>query len=166
MEQTSLPEKAYQLAFDYEKQFGGCAQAVLSALKDVFGSIPDEVIKSAHAFAGGGALTTEGTCGALNGGYMAISFYLGRPREGFGKGSFSRSYKLSKKLHGRFVKEYGSALCPDVQTHLMGRPFDLWNRDDYQRFEKAGAHADRCTSVAGSVARWTAEVLLEEGVVK
>jgi hypothetical protein len=95
---------------------------------------------------------------------MALSFFFGRPRDGFGKGHFSRSYKLAKRLQDRFVAEYGSTLCPDVQTRLMGRSFDLWSKEDYQRFEEAGAHADKCTSVSGNMARWTAELLLEEGI--
>ncbi len=164
MEQGPVLNRAYDLAFAYERDHGGCAQAVLASIKDIFGTIPDDVIKAGHAMAGGGALSTKGTCGALNGGIMAISFFFGRPRDGFGKGHFSRSYKLSKKLHDRFVSEYGSSLCPDIQTRIMGKRFDLWSKEDYQRFEEAGAHVDKCTSVAGNAARWTAELLITDGI--
>ena len=45
---------------------------------------------------------------------------------------------------------------------LFGRSFDLLNQDEYEAFEKAGAHVDKCPSVSGNVARWTAEIILEE----
>jgi hypothetical protein len=32
---------------------------------------------------------------------------------------------------------------------------------EYEDFGKAGAHVDKCTSVSGNVARWTAEIILE-----
>ena len=161
---ADIGQRAYDLAFNYEKDYGGCAQAVLASIKDLFGAIPDEVIKAGHSMAGGGAISTKGTCGGLNGGFMVLSFFFGRPRDGFGKGHFSRSYKLSKKLQDRFIVEYGSSLCPDVQTRLMGRSFDLWSKEDYAKFDDAGAHTDKCTSVAGNVARWTAELLAAEGI--
>lgn len=32
---------------------------------------------------------------------------------------------------------------------------------EYEEFDKAGAHVDKCPSVSGNVARWIAEIVLE-----
>jgi len=32
----------------------------------------------------------------------------------------------------------------------------------YEEFEKAGAHVDKCPSVSGNVARWAAEIIIDE----
>lgn len=72
-----------------------------------------------------------------------------------------RRYAKSKELLDKFVGEFGSPICGDVQTRLMGRSFDLWS-GDYQAFEEAGGHRDKCPQVVGTVAKWVVE-MLEEG---
>ena len=155
-------EKAYRTAFDYEREYGGCSQCVVAAVSETAGPISDEVVKASHALAGGGALTCRGTCGALAAGMLALSASHGRDRENFGNGRFINSYVLAKKLQERFVEEFGSTACPDVQTRIMGRSFDLWDPQDYKAFEAAGGHADKCPDVVGKAAMWTVEVLLDE----
>ncbi|HEQ79110.1 MAG TPA: C_GCAxxG_C_C family protein, partial [Euryarchaeota archaeon] len=77
---TELAQRAYELAYHYEGEYGSCPQAVLSSIQEVLGIVDDEVIKSGHSLAGGAALSGQGTCGALVGGIMAISCRFGRPR--------------------------------------------------------------------------------------
>ncbi len=155
-------DKAYALAFEYDQKYGCCPQCVLATIQDVFNIVNDEVFKAAHALAGGVALTGEGTCGALSGGIMALSSKYGRFRKNFGRAGYLKSYKLAKKLHDRFVQEYGSCICREVQKKMFGKSFNLWDADDYKEFERMGAHKDKCPDVAGKVARWVAEILLEE----
>lgn len=167
-EYEELLEKIYKQAFENEAKYGYCPQAVLAAIQDYFGLIDDEVIKATHALAGGGALCGDGTCGALVGGIVAISSKFGRSRKEFGQGKVAdwlKSCKIAKKLREKFIEEFGSVICGDVQTKKMGRAFDLWDPRDFQKFEDAGAHVDKCPDVAGKVARWTAEILIEEGVL-
>ena len=96
---------------------------------------------------------------------MAISFFFGRTKDGFGRErEFKDSYKISMKLYNRFVEEYGSVLCPDVQKRIMGRTFDLRTREGNIEFDQAGGHDDKCPSVVGNTARWTARLLLEAGI--
>ncbi len=154
--------KAYALAFEYEQKYGSCAQCVLAAIHDIFGIVDDEVFKSGHVLAGGVGLAGDGSCGALSGGSMALSCKYGRNRENFGHGSYLKSYKLAKKLHDRFIREYGSCICRDVQKKIFGKSFNLWNPNEYKDFESAGGHKDKCPDVAGKVAMWVAEILLEE----
>ena len=70
--------------------------------------------------------------------------------------------RYAKKLYDKFVEEYDSPLCKDVQKKIFGRSFNLLDPKEYEEFEKAGAHVDKCPDVSGKVARWTAEILLNE----
>lgn len=158
-----LIEQAYRLAFKYEAELGSCPQCVLSALMETFDVGDPATIKAADALAGGTALSTEGTCGALVGGLLAISSLVGRSYVDFKDGKKKRRvFKYAKKLYDRFVEEYGSPVCKDVQKKIFGRSFDLLDPKESEEFEKAGAHVDKCPSVSGNVARWTAEIILDE----
>jgi C_GCAxxG_C_C family probable redox protein len=153
--------QVYARAFEYEQKYGSCPQCVLAAIQDVLGGIDDEVFKAGYALAGGVGLSTNGTCGALSGGVMALCCKYGRPRESFAKGRYLKCHWLAKKLYDRFVQEYGSCICHDVQKKILGRSFDMWDEHDYDEFGKAGGHTDKCPSVAGNAAMWAAEILLE-----
>jgi C_GCAxxG_C_C family probable redox protein len=155
-------EEVYNKAFKYEAEMGSCPQCVLSAIMEVLDVGDPHTVQAADALAGGTALSTEGTCGALVGGLLAISSIVGRTYEDFSKGdSKRRVFLYSKKLYDKFVKEYGSPVCKDVHKKLFGRSFKLLDPKEYQEFEKAGAHIDKCPSVSGNVARWAAEIILD-----
>lgn len=156
-------EKAYNLAFEYDAKYGSCPQAVLRAVYETLNLKGVEVvIKAAHALAGGLGLSGNGTCGALSGGVLALGIFYGRSIEEMGKGRFLKSYMKAKELYDRFVKEFGSCICKDVQTKLFGRSFNLWDPEDYKKFEEMGGHRDKCPDVAGKVAKWVVEILLED----
>jgi C_GCAxxG_C_C family probable redox protein len=158
-----VPEKAYQLAFSYEAKFGSCPQCVIAALFETLGVGDENIFQSAHGLTGGSSLSSQGTCGALAGGMMAISTLVGRTYQEFQDGHKNRLvFKYTKLLYDRFFEEYGSPLCCDVQKKLFGQSYDLRDKQEYEEFEKAGAHVDKCTSVAGNVAKWTAEIILHE----
>jgi C_GCAxxG_C_C family probable redox protein len=155
-------QKVYDLAFKYEAERGSCPQCVLSAIMEVLEIGDPETVKAADGLAGGTALSAEGTCGALVGGLMAISAIVGRTYEDFSAGERRRRvFQYAKKLYDKFQEEYGSILCKGVHQKLFGRTFNLMDKDDYAEFEKMGAHDDKCTSVSGNVAKWTAEIILD-----
>jgi C_GCAxxG_C_C family probable redox protein len=162
LNRREILEQVYTRAFEYERKFGSCPQCVLAAVQDVFGMVDDAVFKAGYALAGGLGLTTNGTCGALSGGVMALCCKHGRTREDFAKGRHVESYQLGKRLYDRFVLEYGSCICRDVQERIFGRSFNLWDAKEYAEFERAGGHKDKCPSVTGNVALWVAELLLDE----
>jgi len=156
-------DEAYQKAFHYEAEKGSCPQCVLAALKETLNIGGDQTFKAAHALAGGTSLSSKGTCGALLGGMLALSSLVGRTYPEFQEGKRNRLvFKYSKLLYDRFVQEYGSPLCCDVQTKLFGRSYNLLDKQEYEAFEQAGAHVDKCPSVAGNAARWTAEIILDQ----
>jgi len=159
----NLPDNAYRLAFKYEAERGSCPQCVLAALMETLNVGDPATIKAIDAMAGGTALSTNGTCGALVGGLAAISSIVGRDYKSFGSGERKRRvFAYSKKLYDKFIEEYGSPVCKDVHMKLFGRTFNLLDPKEYDEFEKAGAHVDKCPVVAGNVARWAAEIILSE----
>ena len=161
-DRKEILDRVYARAFEYEQKHGSCPQCVLAAVHDLFGIVSDDVFRAGHALAGGVGLATNGTCGALSGGIMAISCKYGRSRENFAKGRYLRSYQIGKRLYDRFVQEYGSCICREVQQRIFGRSFNMWDAKEYEEFERAGGHGDKCPSVTGNVAMWVAQILLEE----
>ena len=159
------PDRAYRLAFEYESKYGCCAQCVVAAIEGVFNLEMGDVFKAGHSLAGGVGLSGNGTCGALSGGAIALSYKYGRERKDFHRSRGMKSYVMTKKLYDRFVKEFGSCICRDVQKRIMGRSFDLWDAGDYKKFEAAGGHRDKCPDVAGKVARWVSEIILTGDIV-
>ena len=158
-------EDAYRLAVEYEQKYGSCPQCVIAAVQDTIGCVSDDVFKSSHPLAGGGALCGDGTCGALNGGMLAIGAKFGRDKNDF-TSKKPQAFKLSRKLHDRFLLEYGTIFCSDVQEKLFGKSFNMWNVDEYREFEEKGGHRDKCPFVAGNVAKWAVEILEEEEIRK
>jgi C_GCAxxG_C_C family probable redox protein len=160
MNKQEMLDRVYQLGFEYEAKYTNCAQCVLAAIQDVLGGIDDEVFKAAHALSGGLGSTTQGTCGALSGGAMAIGSRYGRDRAAFATSRPRRASVLTKQLYDRFVAEHGSPLCRCVHQHIFGRTFDFWDADDMRAFEAGGGHVDKCPTVVAQTARWAAEILL------
>ena len=155
-----LAERAYALAYDYERRHHNCPQCVFAALQEVLGIGDDATFKAAYSLSGGGARTSRGTCGALVGGMLAIGSIYGRDKQHFGQRGYSDASRVAKKLFDRFVEEWGSPICTDVHLKWLGRRFDMWT--EYEAFDAAGAHDDKCPTVTGKTARWAVEILLEE----
>jgi len=155
--------KAYQLGFEYEKEKHYCSQCVLAALQEVFQIKDNKLFQAAYGLAGGVGSSTNGSCGALSGAVMAISYLYGRDRKEFEENtSNKKATELAKKVFDRFVEEYGGCLCKEIQTKIFGRSYDFWNEEEDKAFEEAGAHIDKCPTVVAKAAAWTAEILWDE----
>ena len=163
-DREGILQKAYELGAEYEQKYMGCSQCILGAIQDLFELRNDDVFRAASGLAGGVGLCGDGCCGAYTGGVMALSQVCGRTRENFldPDRTRRRSYDLAKRLHDKFVAEYGSIICRDIQQKIFGRPFYIRDADEYKKFEKAGAHTEKCPAVVGNGARWVAEILLDE----
>ena len=159
-------EKAMQLAWSYTKKYGGCSQVVLASIKETVGNISDEVFQSATGLAGGVARTGN-ACGALTGGIMALSCFWGRPYNDFADPDRrrARTFSICKKLADRFLETYGDLNCGKIQEKIMGRAYNLGDPQEFEQFIKDGGHVDKCTSVCANAARWTLEILNEEGLI-
>ncbi|HEY82501.1 MAG TPA: C_GCAxxG_C_C family protein [Dehalococcoidia bacterium] len=163
---TEAAEKAYELGKHYEKTYRGCSQCVIAALQDTFDIRDDAIFKAATGLAGGGSMATDGSCGAYVGAIMVLGYLLGRERDNFSdpEGIRFRTHELARKFHERYIDQYGSVVCRDIQTKVMGRPYYLCDPEEYQKFHNAGAHDVHCPEVVGKAARWMAEIIEAENL--
>ena len=164
---SDIAEKAYHLGKEYEKTCKGCSQCVVAALQDAFDMRNDDVFKAATGLAAGCGGSTDGNCGAYSGAIMFLSMLSGRERADFKdlSGKVFINFQLVNKLRDKFIEEYGSVICRNIQTKIFGRPYNLLDPDEFIKFEKAGAHEVHCLEVVGKAARWTADLILSEDLV-
>ncbi|MBN2075240.1 MAG: C_GCAxxG_C_C family protein [Dehalococcoidales bacterium] len=164
---SDIAQKAYNLGKEYEKTYKGCSQCVVAALQDAFNMPNDDVFKAATGLAAGCGASTDGNCGAYSGGIMFLSMLSGRERDDFKdpSGKVFVNFQLVNKLREMFIREYGSVICRNIQTKIFGRPYYLVDPDEFEKFEKAGAHEIHCLEVVGKGARWTADLIITEGLV-
>src|SRR3989339_824918 len=156
-----VARKAYQTGFDYEKKYRGCGQCSLAAIQETLGMVDETVFKAATCFAGGIALLGDGICGGYAGGVLFIGQVFGRDRSNFAdpeKVIREKCYRFVEKLHDRFIQEYGTIYCRDIQTKIFGRSYYLKDPDQRMKFEEAGAHTYKCLDVVGKAAEWTVEI--------
>ena len=166
-EKKRLLETAYSLGFEYEKTFKGCSQCTIAAIQDTLDIRDDHVFKAGTGLAAGGGLTGIGACGGYVGGVMVISQLLGRERSNFEDPERIRfkTFDLAKRLVDAFVLEFGSIICRDIQTKKFGRAYYIRDSDDFDKFEAAGGHVDKCTDVVGKATQMTVQIILEEGLI-
>lgn len=141
---------------------------MVAALQDAFDLRNDIIFKAATALAGGGARAIDGSCGAYTGAILFFGSIVGRERNDFKDEAKVRlkTHDLAKRLHDKFIEEYGSVVCQNIQTKTMGRSYYLIDPDEYKKFLDAGAHDIHCPDVVGKAAKWAAEILLEAKLVK
>jgi hypothetical protein len=169
-----LLEKAAELGADFERHSGSCSQCTAAALRELLG-FEDVVVRVATSSCGGQAGFSTGACGGVVGGTIVLDYYLGRSANKVsatqvipqGMEELSRAIGAAKLFCGKFIRHYGSILCPQVQIKIYGRSFNLQDPAEWEAFEKAGAHTDptKCINVVANAARWTMETLIEMKVV-
>ena len=169
-----LLEKASELGVAYEKNSGSCSQCTVAALREILG-FEDVIVKVASSSCGGQAGLSTGACGGVIGGTVVLDYYLGRSAGMIsatqmipeGMEELRRGMEAGRILCEKFIQEYGSILCPQIQSKIFGRSFNLQDPVDWKAFLEAGAHTDpsKCMSIVGNAARWTLAILIEKGVV-
>jgi C_GCAxxG_C_C family probable redox protein len=175
LSRQELLDKAYELGFNFEKNSFSCSQSTVAAIHELL-EIDDVVVRVATSLSGGTAEQFSGTCGALSGGLIALAYFFGRPVE---KLSYQEriqdnvdalfaTFPAPQLLADKFVKQYGTILCPHIHRQLFGRTWWLLDPDELEKFEKAGGHSapDKCSHVVGAAARWTMEIMFDEGAVE
>ena len=174
LSQEQLLQKAYDLGVSFEKYSGSCSQCTVAALREILG-FEDVIVKVATSSCGGQAGLSTAACGGVIGGTIVLDYYLGRPANMVsatqeipeGMKELSRAMGAAQSLCNKFIHQYGSILCPQLQERIYGRAFNHQDPADWQAFLDAGAHTDptKCMSVVGNAARWTLEILFDTKAV-
>jgi len=155
--------KAFELGQKFEKRNTGCAQTAIAAIFQALEIWNDDVFKAASGLADGLGLTGDGSCGALTGASMVIGFLFGREYKDFGDMyKPMKSYMLVKKIHDKYIEEYGTCRCHDVQESLVGRAFNLWDPKELKEATESGM-MKHCSKLVGNVAKLATEIILDAG---
>ena len=170
LSKDELLDKTYELAFNFEKYSKGCSQSTVAAIHAIL-DMDDIVVKVASSSAGGQLAQVAGTCGGLIGGTIALDYFFGRPADKMAHYEnvpgnvelHANAMQIAMPLFYKYIEEYGTTLCPQIQTKLFGRLFYVLDEEEMKKFEEAGGHEDKCTRVVASAARWTMKILLEKG---
>jgi len=166
MEKQTMLEEVYNRAKSYELKGGNCAQCSLAAIFEVLGINDENVVRAATGFADGVGLSGDGHCGALSGGTLAISYCFGRKQADLGRmGKQIRALLLTKKFYERFVQEFSTCRCHDIQVRQFGRFFNLYDMEDLKAAVAAGM-AEQCSTLVGKAARMALEIILDEQAEK
>ena len=155
-----LSDKAYELGSGYEMRARSCSQSTIASICELL-KVDKLLVKVASSSSGGQAAQAAGTCGGLIGGTMVLDYFFGRPREKISykrevKGQPGRvlrsGLKVAKLLYDKYMKQYGTILCPYIQTQLFGRSYVLSNPEELKMFDELGGsqatHRNACTPSA------------------
>ncbi len=163
-EKEIILEKVYRVAYEFERDSHGCAQATVKALMEIF-DIDPIVLKIASPCSGGLANGGLGPCGALIGGTMIIGYFFGRDINNIHiSGRKFKDRKLMNRLRDIFHRKYQGETCREVQKDVFGHSFNLLTEKGKKDFDLENGHIDKCPNVVGTAVKWIAEILLEEGI--
>jgi hypothetical protein len=172
---SELPDAAYHLACSYLMNSQSCSQSVVAALHDLV-ELDSLIVKIATSSYAGQAAQVVGTCGALIAGNMVLDYFFGRPYEYMSSSEYKidnirllrSAVEVAKLLYDRYIGEYGTIICPHIQTQLFGRSYYLLDSDEFRKFEAQGGHSDpsKVGRVVGNASRWTVEILIDEGILE
>jgi hypothetical protein len=175
LSREELLQKVYDFGVAYESHSFSCSQSAVAALYRVL-DFPDALVKASCSNAAGTAMHLVGTCGGLVGGLMVLDYFAGRPFEHMSDkeiiedpniNDLSAAQEVAKWLPKKYIEEYGTINCANIQLQIYGRTFYLEDPDDMQKLEEAGGHSnpEKCPHIVGNAAKWTMEILLDKGVV-
>jgi C_GCAxxG_C_C family probable redox protein len=168
-ERNELLDRIQQKATSYQFEFRGCGQTAFYALQEAFNLSDNTDGFKAANFLGYGIVREMDICGALMGAVMAIGLAAGRssfdenlypdakdidPANGL-----SKSANMIRDFYQKFVDKYGGTTCRAVQENNFEKVYELADTKQSEIF--ATVHGEDCAEVAGQVARWAAEVILD-----
>lgn len=167
IKREELLKKAYELGFEYEKVYRGCSQCAIAAIQDTLNFGDDNMFKASTGLAAGGGLTGIGVCGGYVGSVLMLGLLCGRERDNFADPEKIRfkSFDLARQFTEKYIQEFGTIICRDIQASKFGRPYYIADPEEFQRFEDAGGHVDKCTDVVGRASRLAVEFILDQGLL-
>ena len=133
LSREELLQRVYDLGATYEINSFSCSQSTVAALYRVL-DFPDALVKASCSNAGGTAMQLVGTCGGLVGGIMVLDYFFGRPFEHMSDKEMIQdpnindlfvAQPVARSLVTKYIKEYGTITCVNIQLQLYGRFFTL-----------------------------------------
>ena len=168
-ERNEILDRVQQKATSYQFEFRGCGQTAFFALQEEFHLSDNPDAFKAANFLGYGIVREMDICGALMGGIMAIGLAAGR--ENFDEPLYpdakdldpatglAKSAVMVRDFYQKYVDKYGGTTCRAVQENNFEKVYELADTKQSTIFSEM--HGEDCAEVAGQVARWAAEVILD-----
>ncbi len=159
-------DEAYRRGYDYCARIG-CAPGVFAAVMETLGYEDDPVVndvwKATVGLIGGTGNLAIGTCGAMAGAAMAISYSFGFTKEEFleDPGKMIKVASAVAEVGKKMQEKYGHIQCQEVQFHHWGKSYRFTNPEVMQEFARARELWTACQEVTGHLARWTVKKILE-----
>jgi len=130
-ERAALLDRVEEKAAFYMNRYGGCGQCSLRALQEEFQLPGGTAALKAAGFTNLGIALTGTICGAFLGGIMAMGLACGRddfsdtmypqPEVVDEAHGLPRSLILIREYYQRFIREFGSWSCRDLQIRVFGK---------------------------------------------
>ncbi len=169
-EKVEVLDRVEERASFYMNKFGGCGQCALRALQEELYLPGGPAALKAAGFTNMGIALTGTICGAFLGGIMAMGLACGRedladpvypqPLLVDDLTMMPQSLMQIRSFFHRFIKEFGSVSCRDLQVRIFGRSYETMIIEEEEQFQLAGGHT-KCVGIVGQAARMAAEVILE-----
>ena len=155
-------DEAYRRGSDYLMRYA-CAPGVFAAVMDTLGYEDDpavnDVWKATVGLIGGTGNMAIGTCGAMAGAAMAISYSFGLTKED--PEEMLKVTGVVAEVGKKMQEKYGHIQCQEVQFHLLGKSYRFTNPEAMQEFMTLSSEDPACKEVTGDIARWTVMKILE-----
>ena len=139
-----------------------CSRSLLLGLKAYFDYIPDELIRASASLCGG-AGAASGSCGTYTCGLLAEGWKYNVPLDEELKdpSKFDKNQEKFMGWRDRFLKEFGTTLCPEIQKQVYGRSYYFTKPEDCEVYFQIADHATQCANIVERATRLCAEYLLE-----
>ena len=139
-----------------------CSRSTLIGLKAYF-DIPDDLIRASSNLCGG-AVAASGSCGTYTCGQLALGLKYNRPLEEEleNPAVFDVTSKKFMEFRDRFLKEFGTTLCPEIHKQVFGRAYIYTKPEDAEAYFKITDHHIKCAATVERAIRLIAEMLLED----
>lgn len=144
-----MAKSVEEMAQDYFREGYSCAEAVLKSVAEAKGIESGLIPKIATAF-GSGLAATDGTCGALSGGYLALSMCQGRSSLSDERNTL---YTNVAKLKAQFQSSFKTTEC----SALLG--FSLSEPNAGEKFQAGNCKEGLCMHYVANVAHAVMKML-------
>ena len=165
--ERELANKAGKLA-EKHTAYAGCCPSTFFGIADALKlDGGEDAYKASIGLSGGIADMGVGACGAMAGAAMAIGLkYDLTPEKVEADKTRSGVHEVMdavERVAQKFVDEYGSYLCRDIQMRLYGKSFDLKKPEIKAEFKKVGWPGKCSEDVVTKAAAWAVEEILDIG---
>lgn len=99
-------------AYNYEKKYGNCSQAILKAFMDEFAIENPTLIRSAGGMFGG--MMSSLTCGAISASVTVLGMFVGREKMEQGQEALYPIVGPAQTLVKRLKKKLGGSTCGEL----------------------------------------------------